>query len=43
MVRASDIQVDQDIEILNPDLVIATLSGKNTSMILLRELPRVMP
>ncbi len=27
IVRASDIQVDQDIEILNPDLVIATLSG----------------
>ena len=27
VVRASDIQVDQDIEILNPDLVIATLSG----------------
>ena len=30
VVRASDIQVDQDIEILNPDLVIATLSGKDT-------------
>ena len=28
VVRAADIQVDQDIEILNPDLVIATLSGK---------------
>ena len=28
--RASDIQVDQDIEILNPDLVIATLCGKDT-------------
>lgn len=27
VVRASDIQVDQDIEIQNPDLVIATLSG----------------
>ena len=27
VVRASDIQVDQDIEILNPDLVIATLNG----------------
>lgn len=32
LVRASDIQVDQDIEILNPDLVIATLSGKNTKL-----------
>ncbi len=30
VVHASDIQVDQDIEILNPDLVIATLSGKDT-------------
>ncbi len=27
VVRAGDIQVDQDIEIMNPDLVIATLSG----------------
>ena len=27
VVRASDIQVDQDIEILNPDLVIAHLNG----------------
>ncbi|MCR4685798.1 MAG: DNA-directed RNA polymerase subunit alpha [Lachnospiraceae bacterium] len=27
VVRASDIQVDQDIEILNPDLPIATLNG----------------
>lgn len=27
VVRASDIQVDSDIEILNPDLVIATLNG----------------
>ena len=27
VVRASDIQVDSDIEIMNPDLVIATLSG----------------
>lgn len=27
VVRASDIQVDQDIEIMNPDQVIATLSG----------------
>ncbi len=32
VVRASDIQVDQDIEILNPDLVIATLSGKETKL-----------
>ena len=32
VVRASDIQVDPDIEILNPDLVIATLSGKNTKL-----------
>ncbi len=30
VVRASDIQVDQDIEIMNPDQVIATLSGKKT-------------
>ena len=29
VVHASDIQADQDIEILNPDLVIATLSGKD--------------
>ncbi len=27
VVRASDIQVDQDIEIMNPDQIIATLSG----------------
>ena len=27
VVKASDIQVDQDIEILNPDQIIATLSG----------------
>ena len=27
IVRASDIQVDSDIEIMNPDLVIATLNG----------------
>ena len=27
VVRASDIQVDQDIEIMNPDLVIANLNG----------------
>ena len=32
IVRASDIQVDQDIEILNPDLVIATLRGKDTKL-----------
>ena len=32
VVRASDIQVDQDIEILNPDMVIATLSGKDTKL-----------
>ena len=32
VVHASDIQVDQDIEILNPDLVIATLSGKDTKL-----------
>ena len=32
VVRASDIQVDPDIEILNPDTVIATLSGKNTKL-----------
>ncbi|MDL2302345.1 DNA-directed RNA polymerase subunit alpha [Lachnospiraceae bacterium OttesenSCG-928-D06] len=31
-VRAADIQVDQDIEILNPDLVIATLNGKDTKL-----------
>lgn len=32
VVRASDIQVDPDVEILNPDAVIATLSGKNTKL-----------
>ena len=32
VVRAADIQVDQDIEILNHDLVIATLSGKETKL-----------
>ena len=32
IVRASDIQVNQDIEILNPDQVIATLSGKDTKL-----------
>ena len=31
VVRASDIQVDQDIEIFNPDLPIATLSGGKDS------------
>ena len=32
VVRASDIQCDQYIEILNPDQPIATLSGKNTKL-----------
>ena len=32
VVKAADIQCDQDIEILNPDLTIATLSGKNTKL-----------
>ena len=32
IVKASDIQCDQDIEILNPDLTIATLNGKNTKL-----------
>ena len=33
VVHASDIQADQDIEIMNPDLVIATLSGgKDTKL-----------
>ncbi len=32
VIKASDIQVDQDIEILNPDLVIATLSGKDAKL-----------
>ncbi|MCM1025009.1 MAG: DNA-directed RNA polymerase subunit alpha [Roseburia sp.] len=32
VVHASDIQVDQDIEILNPGLTIATLSGKDTKL-----------
>ena len=32
IVRASDIQVDQDIQIMNQDLVIATLSGKDTKL-----------
>ncbi|MBQ7679458.1 MAG: DNA-directed RNA polymerase subunit alpha [Butyrivibrio sp.] len=32
VVRASDIQVDQDIEIMNKDLVIATLSGADAKL-----------
>ena len=32
IVRASDIQVDQDIEIMNPDQVIATISGKKSRL-----------
>ena len=32
VVRASDIQVDQDIEILNPNIVIATLCGKDSKL-----------
>lgn len=32
IVRARDIQADQDIHIMNPDLVIATLSGKKTKL-----------
>ncbi len=32
VVTAGDIKVDQDIEILNPDLVIATLSGKDAKL-----------
>ena len=32
VVKASDIQVDQDIEILNPDVTIATLCGKNAKL-----------
>jgi DNA-directed RNA polymerase subunit alpha len=32
VVRGSDIQVDQDIEIMNPDLVIATLCGKDAKL-----------
>ena len=30
VVRASDIQADPDVEMMNPDLVIATLCGKDT-------------
>ena len=36
VVRASDIQADQDIEILNPDLVIATLSGGKESKLYMK-------
>lgn len=32
VVRASDIKVDQDIEIMNPDQVIATLSGPDAKL-----------
>ena len=32
VVRASDIQIDQDLEIMNPDLVIANLTGKNARL-----------
>lgn len=32
VVKGSDIQCDSDIEILNPDLTIATLSGKKTKL-----------
>ncbi|MDO5132636.1 MAG: DNA-directed RNA polymerase subunit alpha [Eubacteriales bacterium] len=32
VVHASDIQIDSDIEIMNPDLVIATLSGKDSHL-----------
>ena len=32
VVKASDIQADQDIEILNPDLPIATLSGNDAKL-----------
>ena len=32
IVHDSDIQADQDIHIMNPDLVIATLSGKKTKL-----------
>ncbi len=32
VIKASDIQVDQDIEILNPDLTIATLNGKDAKL-----------
>jgi len=32
VVKASDIQFDQDIELMNPDVVIATLSGKDAKL-----------
>ncbi len=32
VVRASDIHLDSDVEIMNPDQVIATLSGKDTRL-----------
>lgn len=32
IVRAKDIKIDSDLEIVNPDLVIAHLSGKNASL-----------
>lgn len=32
VVKASDIQVDADIEIMNPDVTIATLSGKDAKL-----------
>lgn len=32
VINASDIQVDQDIEIMNPDQTIATLSGKDAKL-----------
>lgn len=32
VIKASDIQVDSDIEIMNPDQVIATLSGPNAKL-----------
>ena len=32
VIHASDIQVDQDIEIMNPDQTIATLSGKDAKL-----------
>jgi DNA-directed RNA polymerase subunit alpha len=32
VIRASDIQVDQDIEIMNPELPIATLCGKDAKL-----------
>ena len=38
VVHASDIQVDQDIEIMNPDQVIATLNGGADSKQILRNI-----